>query len=160
MTPQVGVPLRLLALANAPLGVYVHWLQNPKQRGGGRTVPHTTPDDTCPICVEQNQRPRWHGYLACWWEHSSRFVVADLSLHAVQSCPELVPSHPFPLRGCYVTLSRIGKSNNSPVKATVMRSTIAPTDLPEPFDVRAALMRMWGLSPSEHLREDDLEGRE
>jgi len=160
LSPQPGIPSRFLILGHAVLGCLVHWVSDERMKGGGRTVPHTTPDDTCPVCVSRNQKPRWHGYLACWWEHSSRYVLADLTVHAVQTCPSLVPASGLDLRGMSLLLRRIGKSRNSPVSAELVQAKRDEKTLAADFDVSAALMRLWGETSARNWRIDDLEGRE
>lgn len=155
INPRVGHPLRLGVLGHTAVGVFTHWVSNAKMQGGGRTVPHTLPDDTCPHCVELNQRPRWHGYLACWQKAFRRFVIADLSLYAVQTCPELAPSAGVDLRGMELILARDGTSFNSRVRATLSRCEIDPAKIQPSFDVRASLLRVWGLRSDERWRESD-----
>lgn len=152
ITPQVGVPTRLCILGRKAVPVLTHWLTDTKSGKGGRTVPHTTPDDTCPMCVATGQIPRWHAYLACWWAHSARYCLADLTLHAVQSCPDLSPKSGYDLRGMTICLRRIGTTNKSPVKAELEGLRVPDAKLPAEFDVRAALERLWGVRGSEFWR--------
>lgn len=156
LTPKVGLPVNALIVGSSALGTYVHWVPNERQHGSGRTVPHTTPDDTCPICVERNQRPRWHGYLAAWQPRLFRYCIIDCTVHCVQSCPDLSPASGLDLRGMSVLLKRVGTSNNSPVIAELDKRTWPVDKIPADFDVYASLLRVWGLTDTRNLRLDDL----
>lgn len=154
LTPKPGSPLLLVALGHRAVSVLTHWYADDKLQGGGRTVPHTRPDDTCPICVERGQRPRWHAYLACWSVRTSRYCLADITTHAAQTCPSLDPASGVDLRGYGLTLSRIGRSSNSPVKAVLDEVKQPERNLPAAFEVVPALMRLWGMTSSEFWRTD------
>jgi hypothetical protein len=152
VSPKPGSPVRLTMLAKEGVSVLTHWHSDLSLSGKGRTVPHTTPDDSCPYCIEANQMPRWHTYIPCWWPASSRFVLADVTVYAAQRCPELVPGSGKNLRGSGLLLQRIGKNGNSPIRAEIERGTMTAEQLPPTFDPVAALMRLWGCSSAKYWR--------
>lgn len=158
MCPKPSMPVQAMAVAYSAIGTYVHWFLDPSMKGKGRTVPHTDPPEKCYCCTVQGQKPRWHGYLAAWYVRQSRHVILDISLNAAQSCPALVPSNNFDLRGCMVTLKRIGKSPNSPVVAEVEPRRVELDKVPGSFDVIRSLMRLWGVREDGSWRLDDLDG--
>lgn len=152
VTPLVGVPCRMLIVGRIAVSVLTHWLPDDKMKGGGRTVPHQVPDDTCPHCVERNQKPRYHAYLACWWRDTGRFYLADLSMSAIHSCPNLDPESGFNLRGLTLIMRRSGVSRNSPVVADLDGPRIGDAVCKPDFEVVPVLRRLWGLSPGERWR--------
>jgi hypothetical protein len=152
--PQPGVPLRAVVLGKKAISCLVHWQRDDRVKGGGRTVPHTIPDDTCPHCVVGNQRPRWHAYLAAWMAHTSRYVIVDISVHAAQSCTPLDPRSGVNLRGLEILLRRIGTSRNSPVVAELGTRRIDESALAAEFDIPTALMRLWGVNTAGDWRTD------
>lgn len=160
VSPKPSAPLRMIVLGTSAIGCYVHWVPDLAKSGKGRTVPHTTPDDTCEVCVTRDQLPRWHAYLACWMDNPGRYVLADLTVYAIQTCPQLVPASGVVLRGRNLLLKRIGRNNNSPVAAELSDVTHPSDSLPVEFDVAAALARLWGVTNLRNSRLEDLKGRE
>lgn len=154
VTPQVGVPLRLVVLGLKARACLTHWLPCERQKGGGRTVPHKRPDDTCPECVQLGQLPRYHAYLACFSDHTCRYYLADLSRTSIQGCPDLDPKSGVVLRGYRIVLRRKGISSNSPVSAELEGPRRGEEVLQPDFDVQRVLERLWGLIPGEQLRID------
>lgn len=157
-TPRPSVPVYAMSVAPAAIGCYVHWFLDPAMKGKGRTVPHIDPIDRCYCCTVQNQKPRWHGYLAAWHPRWYRHVILDISLNAAQSCPALIPSNNVDLTGCMVLLKRIGTSPNSPVIAEVEPRRIDLDKLPATFDIKRSLCRLWGCHDDGGWRLDDLDG--
>lgn len=144
LTPWPSRPVKALILSTRAVGVLVHWEKSPAMVGSGRTVPHTVPDDMCPLCVELNQRPRWHGYLAAWIRDPGRYAILDITVHAVHTCPSLNPTSAINLRGRELLLKRTGKAANSPVSAELSDPVKLTAELPLSFDVTQSLMRLWG----------------
>lgn len=121
-----------------------HWIPDPTLTGGGRTGPHLTPRELCLGCVRYDQVPRWHTYLPCYDFMARRYVLADLTAWTIHHTPDLDPSRGVRLRGRRVTIGRNGDSHNSPIMATLRDMRIEERDLPACFQVRAALLRLWG----------------
>jgi hypothetical protein len=151
-SPGVADPRAMICLGHQGTSCLTHWLSDDRLKGGGRTVPHTVPDDTCPLCVERNQRPRWHCYIACWSLKTSRYCLADVTTHAAQVCRALDPASGVDLRGRTLTLSRIGRSSNSPVKAELSEDRVPEEKCPAAFEVVPALTRLWGCHDSHYWR--------
>jgi len=64
---------------------------------------------------------------------------------AVRHCPiDLGPDGPS-VRGKSVIVTRIGKHKNAPVRVEFTSTSLYEDQLPEPFDVRRALERLWGI---------------
>lgn len=152
VSPHVGVPLRLRIVGQIAVPVLTHWLPDYDSPKKGQTVPHQVPDDTCPICIGLDQRPRYHAYLACWWSHTGLYYLADLTVSAVLSETRLNPDSGMNLRGLGLVLRRNGTSPKSPVSAELEGPRKPDEDIPPDFDVVQVLKRLWGIGDGEKWR--------
>jgi hypothetical protein len=152
VSPRVGVPLRLVIVGQIAVPVLTHWLPDYNSPKKGQTVPHQVPDDTCPLCINLNQRPRYHAYLGCWWSHTGRYYLADLTVSAILSEPRLNPDSDMNLRGLTLVLRRNGTSSQSPVAAELLGPRKATEDIPPDIDAVEVLKRLWGISDGQKWR--------
>lgn len=118
-------------------GVYTHWLAG---QGYGRSMPCLT--DNCPHCNAQSQRV-WKGYAPIqFWarlsDSTQKWVTGILEL-----TESLIPHLQQELRGRIASIGRANKSPRSPVTLEWLEK-IADHELPEPFDVKPTLIRLWG----------------
>lgn len=134
LSPIPGQILRLVVLGDRPVGVWTHYR-------GARSGPCLEPAAECEDCRRGSPR-RWKAYLAAWDPSHSRYVLAELTTHAVRQNPLLGKDGPN-LRGALLYLERVGKHTNAPVKADLRRPEKAEQLLGS-FDVHRALMRIWG----------------
>lgn len=128
-------------LSDWAFGWSVHW-------GPGGTSPHVVPDDDCPFC-RAGQLPRWTAYVPCLTALTWRHRILQISSEAWLGCADL-SSRQGSLRGLGVSLRRLGTAKNGKVTALVI-ATKAPPRLPDGYDVRPVLSRLWG------MKEDWLE---
>ena len=128
----------------AIVGVYMHWHALEK-----KSLPCTGPD--CSLCPEPR---RWKGYApALLWRHIEKNwapIVADITENSIEITRENEP-----LRGKIFEVRRPGQRNNSPIIMT-FREDKGTDNLPEPFDVKPILVRLWGYQlRSSELRTSD-----
>jgi hypothetical protein len=153
--PRAKAPITVRVLSSKVLSTMVHWVPNALKPGSGHSAPHTKPDDTCPLCIEMGQVPRWHGYLGAWHHSTSRVVIVDLSVHAIHACSALDPARGHDLRGLELRLYRAGAGNNSKMMAELSKLTYKDDELPDAPDVAKCLARLWGLNNHGMLRFGD-----
>lgn len=139
LSPQGQRPLRAIILASPLIGCYTHWWTD-------RTVPCLGPSDQwpCPGCQRHLER-RWKGYLACYEPGLSRSILMEVTANSARLRPELLDPAQN-LRGSILELHRLPGRKNAPVEAKLLIGTHRGT-LPAPFDVKAALLRLWGADP-------------
>lgn len=127
--------LKTIILSPQLVGVWTHYYR-------GRTAPHEEP--TCPACDAKNAR-RWYGYLACWnLQSDSRFLL-ELTPQAAEPLLEL-QNKKKTLRGLEIYVRRCGDKPNSPCETLIPKEQQSHLALPGTFDVREALMIIWGLA--------------
>lgn len=68
-------------------------------------------------------------------------MIAEITFDSYRQCPELRDEN-FNLRGKRLNLERMGDAENSRVRAEVLVHR-GPEILPEPFDLRVAMERIW-----------------
>lgn len=139
VSPKPGVIVRAVLLGGYTFSCNTHWIDN-------RTIPHVEPAEICQGCLGQ-RRKRWKGYLAGWLPGPSRKCIIEVTAEAARNCPALFDGAQD-LRGHVLAMSRIGKAANAPVKAelTCPPRGAPATNLPKPFNLAAALYRLWGLA--------------
>lgn len=135
--PSQYGPLAGFIVSDAVLAVETHWLEK-------RTVPHIAPREFCRGCVEAKQQPRWNGYLLLSKQRGKVFI-ANITEAAANDNPALLDTTRS-LRGLYLTLTRVKKSERGKVKATLTVPTEKPT-LPPALDLMPVLLNLWGLHP-------------
>lgn len=118
-------------------GVWLHWDKN-------RTRP--CHGDNCPLCLEDNPR-RWSGYApALLWTLDLKnpkmghwkAIVCPIT----ESMIEVLEGHE--IAGLIVEVARPGRRHNGPIHCSIIEKQVK--DPPPPaFDVKAILMKMWGI---------------
>jgi hypothetical protein len=136
-------PMTFAATGSAIIGTDLHW--DPKAGKAGRTFPHYEPADTCPLCARAMAR-RWRAYLSCYSEHMGRSVLMELTPDAVRNCLAIREPGEEGLRGKLVTIRRAHPTKFARVIVSVGDLWSKWRNLPDAVDVRAALMRLWGLA--------------
>lgn len=106
-----------------------------------RTIPCIGKANDCEGCKGDRQT-RVKGYLGCFEPNFDRLVIAELTNEAMTNCnvPMTVGSKGFRERA--LKLWRIGKGRNGAVRCEVYDPK-EEVELPEEFDVRATLVRIW-----------------
>lgn len=133
LAPKPGSPVSVWVVSQEIVGVVTHWLDR-------RTRPCTGPRDECEGCLRKAAF-RWKGYLGVWCAGPGRYALAELTKHAVATCPALRKKEPQ-LRGKRLILRRAGGANNAAVSAEVTEAPFGP-GLPPDFNIRRALCITW-----------------
>jgi hypothetical protein len=109
-------------------------------------------DGDCPGCESSLPR-RWEGYVACWTRSPSRHIIVALTPGAALGIGDSAPD-PHQLRGLWLTCDRVGKRNNSRLRARVELIETAQIKLPPEPDLKAHLLHIWGLDQA-HVAQDN-----
>jgi len=136
VSPKVGSTTRVIITSEKWQGVYTHYFDC-------RTRPCTGSELDCDGCFKKLSR-RWKAYLCGALMPNGRKVIVELTHGAMQGCPELVQTRES-LRGRRLAISRNGTARNSSVRCTLEPST-SELFIPEPFDLMAALCKVWGVN--------------
>jgi len=136
LSPKPGQEVKAIITANRPLSVWKHFVEK-------CSYPCTRAAD-CPYCKARHS-PRWMSYVSGLSIITGKAVLIELTAHAYHSCPALKSPETM-LRGKVITLARRGRAANSPVIAKIEEATgtVRTWKLPQPFDVKSSLLRMWG----------------
>lgn len=134
VSPKPGCKRQCVLLCQRIETVRVHYFD-------GRTWPCCGSKAKCEGCRRESCDVKWKGFAAACFVQSLRLCIAEITPHAVLSCPALETSED--LRGQGLTLERVGKSSSSPVTATLERVRGDLSKLPPTFDVREELCRIW-----------------
>lgn len=91
----------------------------------------------------QHRGTRWKGFMAAFDLRMGRRIVLEVTGEAYQHYLDHMRQN-IPLeRGVMVSLKRLGRAKNSPVKMDVRQAYVESDDLPDTFDVPAVLYRIW-----------------
>jgi hypothetical protein len=134
VSPKVGVPLQALIVGREVLGVQTHYI-------GRRTFPCLGTPHLCEGCIQLIRR-RWKGFLGIWVSGWSRYAIADITINAVRTCPDLVKKG-FRLQGKTLRLERIGKKVNGPVTAELGSLPFPDDQVHKDFELKPHLYQMW-----------------
>lgn len=145
LSPKVGVRIATVILSNRPTGVYCHFADR-------RTTPCMGSVHKCEGCFH-GWKPVWKGFLAVHVIGQGRRHLLQLTTECVRH-DKWLSDPSFDLRGLQIQLERMGKANNSLVKATwPAGDRRTPEDqIPAAFSVRDALLVLWGLAPNTGAR--------
>lgn len=147
-------------LLDRPVGVVLHWISTPHLKPKGRSMPCT--GKLCRYCHDGSRREVKAYGPALHWKR-------DLMAHETKGgkggtwdrCVVEIPGEPWEdlqaqvlavtphgtdpqWRGAVLEMSRPGGAGNSRVFVTLLERQLTDP-LPEAFDVRPILMRVWGL---------------
>lgn len=133
---RLGPQAALRAAITSPdvLGVLTHFM-------GGRTLACIQGD--CPGC-ESKLPQRWEGYLGVVTTKPSRHIILGITPGAALGIGDSAPD-PHNLRGLLLVAERIGKRANARLRARVEEVELGQLRLPDPPDLKAHLLHIWGL---------------
>jgi hypothetical protein len=142
LSPKPGCSVMACLVCPDMCGVETHFIDN-------RTRPCLGYGNGCPGCLA-GCRVSWKGYLGAWLAVRGRYALVELTKLAADQCGILLGSG-LDLRGWWVHTSRAGAKVNSAVQARFYAAPpkgVGPTPdpLPGAFDMRLALLRVWGLA--------------
>lgn len=126
---------KTIILSEKLIGIWTHYYKR-------RTIPHEEPD--CPACRDKNAR-RWYGFLACWAPSSDFRYLLELTPQASEPLLDY-QSRRKTIRGLEIMVRRCGDRPNSPCETIIPREQQGNLALPPSFDVKEALMIIWGLA--------------
>lgn len=98
---------------------------------------------TCQLC-EKGVVPRWLGYLGCWSQTRKGKFLLELTHMAALKLAEKAEALGS-LRGYTVQIERAGDKPNGELLVRCAHLGQDDEQVPESFDVRLQLRRMWGL---------------
>lgn len=124
----------LAVVSNELVTVSTHYVHK-------RTLPCVGEANECEGCQARRQ-VRVKGYLGCYEKSFDRLVIAELTNEAMTHSNIPLTPGASGFRGRAVKLWRIGKGVNGAVRCD-FHDVKEPLELPEEFDVRAALTRIW-----------------
>lgn len=139
--------LKCLVLSEDVFGVEVHY--------AGRTVPCPGADRGCRYC-EIDRPTRWVGYVAATdtVARQKRWLV-ELTAGVMGEVDAWHKSNGT-LRGLWAELTRPSHRPTGRLQIELKRlAVVLPEELPKPFDVRAALARIWKGSLEGGLFDED-----
>jgi len=136
MSPRPGQQLRCLITSADWQGVYTHFHES-------RTTPCLGDDLACEGCYRRRAK-RWKAYVAGIMAGVGRQCLVELTIGALDSCDELKHSRGN-LRGRYIILWRANMARNAPVRCK-LEDFRGDLHIPAPFDIHAALCRIWGIT--------------
>lgn len=151
LSPEPGKPVQGIILNSHVQGVITHFVDR-------RTRPCMGDREVCQGCFAAIAK-RWKGYIAIFLPGAGRIALAEITVEAYRSSPELSSKH-VNLRGYLLKLERQGKARNSRIIASA-HPYVKDEKLPPPPDIRQALLRLWGeLPPPAGQQVPDREGRD
>lgn len=136
-TPKKG-NLSGILLSERHIGAPTHYW-------GGRTI--ICRKLTCPACKEGNA-PRWYGYAPLWSVKSKAIAIVEWTAKAHEPIKNWLTEHGNFL-GCQLSLERVGNKANGRLHARICSGDYSKELLPEPADIKAMLLTMWGVTPEQ-----------
>jgi len=135
VTPKQNATLRVILLDNQWQSVPTHW--------DGRTIPCSQSSD-CAACWS-GRKVRWVAFTSVAMLTGGRAVLQVTGT----CCRKLQKEFESEgvCRGYIVSLTRRGKTNNSPIEFSVQSRTDLKSDLPDPFSVKETVENLWGYQP-------------
>jgi hypothetical protein len=146
-TPISG-KLAFICLSDDILGCSTHYW-------GGRTVPCEEPD--CRAC-EAGSPTRWHGYLACFNENTSKRFILEITDTAAEAFLAFRKTYKT-LRGGSFIVRRHKPIPNGRVIVAFAPLDLTKTDWPQPPDMIRILCQIWGLPPNAMESNSNFEGQ-
>lgn len=124
----------LIILSHNTVGADVHYWN-------GRTMPCI--HDNCPAC-EENQKPRWRGYLAVTNAKRSRSALVEITAAAMPPIKQYFDAHRT-LRGARLALFRKGGTSNGRLYAEISNAIADPDSLAKGPSLKKLLAQIWQL---------------
>jgi hypothetical protein len=138
LRPGPRDPVGAIVTSTALEIVYAHWC-------GERSQPCTQPTGRCAGC-RAGLRATKKGYLGAYQSRRQRNVILELTEHAMCHLPPFTAAQGFSWRGWGVRLYRTNSKRNASVAADLQFLPDSLENLPAPFDVRKALVYLWGVA--------------
>jgi len=136
--PLLRVPPKglsgLTILSHDTVGTYTHYWH-------GRTQP--CPGEQCEAC-DDNQLPRWRGYLYVMSGRSESIGVLELTPAAMAAIDKAFRQHRT-LRGCRLAIERKGGKPNGELRAHLTPPPKDVSYLPKAPSLKKYLAKLWGL---------------
>jgi hypothetical protein len=151
--PKPKIKVRGYCLAERPEGCWGHYVPSGDK---GRTICCVGRENGCVYCGPWSSL-RWQGYIPILDGDLGRVTIAQLTKEAAARCPALHDPRRN-LRGCLLTLERVGKKGNGMVQAEILDVNPKPR-LPPCPDTKAQLHRLWGLVPIMYPLVELIEGK-
>lgn len=129
-----GATFELAIVSDQLVTVVTHYMHR-------RTFPCVGEANSCEGCAAHRQA-RVKGYFGCWEKQFNRLVMAELTTEAMSRSNVPLAPRASGFRGRVIKLWRIGKGENGAVRCA-FHDVKEPLELPDEFDVRAALTRIW-----------------
>lgn len=133
LSPKPGAAVHAIVTSYELLGVTTHFLHR-------RTKPCLNDEARCEGCLSGLPK-RWKGYLAAELPPGGHKVLIEITYDGYRTCKEL-QAPGVALHGRRIDLRRMGSSKQAKVKVELDTSNVAKL-CGEPFDVKAALLRIW-----------------
>lgn len=148
--PPPGGRVQGYILTDHPVSVRTHWYDDAEW-------PCTLKTGRCIGC-EGVKNERWTAYVGLYTATRKTPVgILPITLHAAMQCRELLLGG-SDLRGYHVIVRRVGTRKNSACYAEIGPKRLSSDKLPPAFDLRAALVRLWGF-PSEWIGSHEDQGQ-
>lgn len=133
--PRIGETVSTVIISETLLGCYQHY-------DGSNTIPCVGRDQGCLPCAA-GMNWRWYGYFGVYLPWNGKLGILQITRGAYDTCPAVQGTN-VPFRGHYLKAWRRGRSVNSPLSIELGKR-IDPKGLPPEFDVKGALLRLWGI---------------
>lgn len=143
---RVGDTQHAVILSHHMLGVYQHYDQVV-------TVPCIGRDNGCRPCLA-GLSWRWYGYVFVLLPGSGKIGIMQITSGAVEKNPALADTSAS-LRGRYVKAYRRGRAVNGPLTVDLGKAS-GLENLPTTPDLKAALLRLWGIRPDDDIASSPL----
>ena len=132
-----GFKVNALCLSDRPFGTETHFMS--------RTIPCTGKENGCQGCAI-GRRTAWVGYFAATNHDRTRRFLIEVTPNCMIVVKRWLDLHGS-MRGAWCTLERRSKRDTGRVSMSIAPNGLglAPADIPEAFDVQAALRKIWGL---------------
>jgi hypothetical protein len=132
--PQAG---RLVVISACPdmLGCWLHWT-------GEHLLPCAGRAKGCAGCKASHPF-RWRGYIGCWLFEADKLAMLEVPALAANECLELAEGYMPDIRGYYIEAYRRREGANGRVCVEFGGQVDRNVAIPQPFDIRAALERIW-----------------
>jgi len=132
-----------LITSDRHIGCQLFWMGGRSQPhlGGEHIGPDGRPVKNCNGC--RDDRPhRWNGWLCVYHEATLKHAILEITVNCLEPIEEHLRQLGT-LRGSRIKLSRQGGRPNGRVTATLTRTELTLTQIPEAFDLRTGLEKLW-----------------
>jgi hypothetical protein len=135
LSPKPSIPVLAILLAGEGEGVFTHWIDE-------RTIPHNLDPERCAGCLA-GQSTRFKFYFPAWDPRESRMALLELTRKSIDDFVKVHKGAIMFKRGDKVSVKRMGQNRNAPLRIQMEERNCLPDRLPQPFDIRDALINVW-----------------